>query len=75
MAGALYLLGAVMEAMKACPICGQTRAEGERRLGVPCNDRCARIRRDANGERLRLFDPVAVIPGQQTLGAEGAADG
>ena len=73
MAGALYLLGAVMEA-KGCPVCGQTRAEGERRQGVPCNERCARIRREANGERLRLFDPVAVIPGQQTLG-EGDADG
>lgn len=75
MAGALYLLGAVMEAMDACPICGQTRAEGERRLGVPCNDRCARIRRDANGEALRLFEPVRTIPGQIALGAEGEPDG
>lgn len=64
-----------MAANDACPICGQTRAEGERRQGVPCNTRCARIRRDANGEALRLFEPVAVIPGQQTLGAEGDADG
>lgn len=64
-----------MEAMEACPVCGQTRAEGERRQGVPCNERCARIRRDANGEALQLFEPVRTIPGQTVLGAEGDANG
>lgn len=62
-----------MEAMEACPVCGQVGPG--RRLGVPCNTRCARIRRDANGEALRLFEPVATIPGQTVLGAEGEPDG
>ena len=58
----------------ACPVCGQTRAEGEREPGRPCNERCARIRRDANGEAMRLFEPVRTIPGQIALGAEGEPD-
>lgn len=63
-----------MAASDACPICGQTRAEGERRQGVACNERCARIRRDASGEALRLFEPVRTIPGQIAM-AEGEPDG
>ncbi len=63
-----------MEAMEACPMCGQTRAEGARVLGVACNARCQAIRREGNGEALRLFEPVATIPGQIALG-EGEADG
>jgi predicted nucleic acid-binding Zn ribbon protein len=63
-----------MEAMEACPVCGQLVAEGERVAGEACNPRCQAIRREANGEALRLFEPVATIPGQIAM-AEGEADG
>jgi hypothetical protein len=61
-----------MEAMEACPICGQVMAE--RVPGRACNPRCQAIRREANGEPLRLFEPVATISGQIAM-AEGDADG
>lgn len=62
-----------MEAIEACPVCGQVMAE--RVPGKACNPRCQAIRREANGEALRLFEPVRTIPGQIALGAEGEPDG
>ena len=63
-----------MESVEACPICGQVMTEGAREPGVPCNARCQAIRREANGEAMRLFEPVVTIPGQIAM-AEGEADG
>lgn len=40
----------------------------------PCNKRCRDIRRAMNGEAMRLFEPVATIPGQIAL-PEGEPDG
>lgn len=63
-----------MEAMEACPVCGQVMAEGARVPGKACNPRCQAIRREANGEALRLFEPVRTIRGQIAM-AEGEPDG